>query len=139
MVGRMGLFKIAGQGYAVPLNRLLRVIEGGQVETLPLIPQTMSGILVLDTEIIPVLDSGWLPNVESGLGLKAKFKVLIATEYGAVALPADTTVGIVAESRGRLIDSNCEIIEYLKQSFCYRENNYQVMNVDAFMMSLIRS
>ncbi len=139
LIGRLGLFKISGQGYAVPLNRLLRVIEGGCAGVLPLIPDGMAGMLVVDKEVIPLLDSNWLPGVSSGRGLSAEFKVLVATEYGSVALPADATVGIVAESRGKLDELEQNIVEYVSQSFNYRENSYQILNVDAFIMSLIRS
>ncbi len=138
MSRKLGLFRLADCGYAVPLDRLLRVVDRGFCTTLPLIPDGMAGMLVLDDEIIPLLDSNWLPGVVVGKGLSAGFKVLIATEYGPVALPADTTVGIVAENRCERIVSGQETADFFPDSVNYRDNHYQVLNADIFMLSLIR-
>ena len=138
MSRKLGLFRLANYGYAVPLERLLRVVECGFCATLPLAPDGMAGMLVFDEEIIPLLDSNWLPGVDDGKGLNAGFKVLIATEYGPVALPADTPVGIVAESRCERVASEQEAAGFFPDSVHYRDNCYRVLNTDVFMLSLIR-
>ncbi len=135
---KFGLFRLASCGYAVPLDRLLRVADCGFCATLPLIPDGMAGMLVLDGEIIPLLDSNWLPGVEVGQGLSSGFKVLVMTEYGPLALPADLTVGIVAENRCERVSSAQEKPTFFSDSISYRDNCYQVLNADLFIMSLIR-
>lgn len=136
---RLGLFRLKDSGFAVPLERLLRVVEPGPGMPLPLSPLNMAGMLVLGDEIIPLLDSAWLPEVEAGQGLDARFKVLITTEYGPVALPADATVGIVAAGRGENVPGDQELEYFRPECFCYRGSRYQVLNVDKFIMSLTRS
>ncbi len=134
---KLGLFRLGSCGYAVPLNCLLRVVDSGYSLFLPLVPDGMAGIFVLDDEIFPLLDSGWLPGVASGRGLDADFKVLISSDYGPVALPAEMTIGIVAENRCELIPSAGEPV-FFPESVSYRDKSYQVLNVDQLIMSLSR-
>ncbi len=138
MSRRLGLFRLENCGYAVPLDRILRVIDCGFCTTLPLVSDRMAGMLILDDEVIPVLDSNWLSGVTTGQGLSADFKILITTEVGTVALPADMTVGIVAENRYEHVASEQETTDFFLESICYRSNRYRVLNVDVFMLSLIR-
>lgn len=136
MRGKLGLFHLQGRGYAVPLGHLLRVVDNGYVSPLPLLPVGIAGMLVLENEIIPLLDSDWLSGVSAGWGLQAEFKVLVATEYGLVALPADQTVGIVAESRCLQIDSVPQA-GFMTTDLGYCEKRYQVLNLDLFIMNLV--
>jgi len=137
MNGKLGLFRLADAGYAVPIRYLLRVLEKTRPYFLPLIPQGLAGMLVVDGEIVPLVDSCWLPEVSAGKSLAAEFKVLVATEYGTVALPADLTVGVVAVERCGLVRID-EVPGFLPEAVSYRQNNYLVLNVDAFTMGLIR-
>lgn len=139
MRGRLGLFRLAGCGYAVSLERLLRVVDGGRVAKLPLTPVRLAGMLVVGDEVIPLLDSDWLPGVVAGKSLSAGYQVLVSTEYGTVALPADTTIGIVAEGRGDRSPVDQEGADYFSDCFYYRDSSYQVLNIDVFIMDLIRS
>ncbi|MCF6177994.1 MAG: chemotaxis protein CheW [Geopsychrobacter sp.] len=136
MIGKIGLFHLQGRGYAVPLGHLLRVVDNGYVAPLPLLPAGVAGMLVLENQIIPLLDSDWLSGVPAGWGLRAEFKVLVATEYGSVALPADQTVGIVAESRCLQIDS-VPRAGFMATDLGYCGKRYQVLNLDLFNMSLV--
>jgi chemotaxis signal transduction protein len=138
MIRKLGLFRLADSGYAVPLSRLLRVVDCGYCAPLPLIPEGMAGMLVLDDEVVPLLDSDWLPGVAADMGLSADFKVLIATEYGPVALPADATVGIVAESRCELVTPEQETADFFSDSVSYHDNRYHLLSTDLFITSLIR-
>jgi chemotaxis signal transduction protein len=137
VIRKVGLFRIGNSGFAVPLERLLRIVSDGFSSALPLIPEGMAGILVLDNEIIPVCDSNRLSAVASGNGLNAAYKILIVTEYGTVALPADMTVGIVAENRCERVASSQED-GVSPGSIRFRDNLYQVLHIDTFMMKLIR-
>lgn len=135
---KLGLFCLGNYGYAIPLKSLLRVVDGGLSVPLPLVPDAMAGMLVLDGQIIPLLDSNWLPGVEAGRGLSASFKVIITTEYGSVALPADATIGIAAEDRCERVTSGQECTSFFTESISYRDNLYQMLNTDPFIMNLIR-
>ena len=138
MSSKLGLFRLANCGYAIPVERLLRIVDCGFSTALPLIPSFMAGMLVLDDEIVPLLDSNWLPEVVAGKSLSASFKILITTEYGSVALPADATVGILEEDRCVRITSDQETVKFVSDSIRYRDSCYQVIDIDLFMMSLIR-
>ena len=134
---KLGLFRLGDSGYAVSLNCLLRVVDSGYARFLPLAPDGMAGIFVLDDVIFPLLDSGWLPGVASGKGVGAGFKVLVSSDYGPVALPADITIGIIAENRCELILS-VDGADFFPESVSYRDKSYQVLNVDQLLMSLSR-
>lgn len=139
MKGRLGLFRLAGANYAVPLERLLHVIDNIRVESLPLVPEGLAGMLVVDDEVVPVLDSCWLPGARTGCGAGADYQVLVTTELGPVALPADATVGIVAESRGERGRAEPENETFLRESFSYRGSRFLILDIDVLVMSLIRS
>lgn len=128
-----------GKGYAVHLGRLLRVEDSGEAFRVPLTPDGVVGALVVDGDLVPMLDSSWLTGVADGRNTVVPYKVLIATEFGPVALPADTTIGIVAAGRGEWVTSEQEF-EYLQSKvFRYRGGEYSVLDVDMFIMSLSRS
>jgi chemotaxis signal transduction protein len=138
MNNRLGLFSLQGHSYALALSRLLRVIEAGCVYPLPLVPSGVAGMLLQEHELVPLLGSGWLiasaPAVPA-----ARYQVVIASEYGAMALPADTTLGIVAESRGNWQPAAESGPGFLSDRFCYQGVSYRVVNIDALAVSLIRS
>lgn len=135
---RYGLFRLSGAGYAVPLERLLRIEQSDQVIWLPLMPDEMAGMLMSRDQPVPLLASGWLPGAATEVGLDVPYKVLIATEYGPVALPADVTIGIVSPGRGTWVETDPETAYFQPASFCYRGREYPVLNVDMFIVSLAR-
>lgn len=136
MNDRLGLFGLLGSGYALSLPRLLRVIEGVCVYSLPLVPPGVAGMLIQGHELVPLLDSGWLTAATPAA---ARYQVVVASEYGAMALPADTTLGIVAESRGNWQPEAEARPGFLSDRFCYQGVSYRVVNIDALAASLIRS
>ncbi|WP_020675604.1 chemotaxis protein CheW [Geopsychrobacter electrodiphilus] len=137
MIEKFGLFSLAERGYAVPLVRLLRVLDSPRSEFIPLIPQEMAGMVVVDDEIIPLVESALFPGVPAGKALAAEFKVLVATEYGTVALPAEGTIGVVAADRC-VLGAAERFAGFLPEAINYRRKEYLVLDVDAFTMSLIR-
>jgi hypothetical protein len=136
MDGKLGLFRLAGVGFAVPLRRLLCVLDRVKAEPLPLLPKGMAGMLVIEDEIIPLVHSGFLPGVDDGVALAAEFKVLVTTEYGTLALPADVTVGVVAQNRCEAL-AHDPVADFWPEAVGYRQNRYLVLNVDIFIMDLI--
>lgn len=139
MNNRLGLFSLQGNGYAVSLARLLRVVEAGCVYPLPLVPPGVAGMLIQGRELVPLFDSGWLIAVAPAAPPVVRYQVVVASEYGSMALPADTTLGIVAESRGNRQPEVESRSGFLSESFCYQGVSYRVVNIDALAVSLIRS
>ncbi len=138
MSGRIGLFRFENIGYAIPLERLLRVVDSGVCSALPLVPVGIAGMLIQDNEIIPLLKSSWLMDNLVGDELSSAYKVIIATEYGPIAFPADATVGIVAEDRCSRVDFEEESARFFSEGVSYRDNRYQVLDTELLMNSLIR-
>ena len=134
---RLGLFSFMGVGYALSLSRLLRVVEAGCVYPLPFVPLGVEGMLIQGTELVPMLGCAWLTGSQEAA--VAGFQVVVASEYGVMALPADKTQGIVAESRGNWQPEPKSRFGFLTHSFCYQEVSYRMVNIDALAVSLIRS
>lgn len=139
MNNRLGLFSLQGHGYALSLARLLRVAEGCCVYPLPSVPRGVAGMLVEGGELVPLLGSSWLCAALSAAPTAARYQILVASEYGTMGLPADTTLGIVAESRGDW-QPDAELRPgFLSDRFFYQGVSYRVVNIDALAVSLIRS
>jgi len=134
---RLGLFSFMGAGYALPLARLLRVVEASCVYPLPFVPLGVEGMLIQGAELMPLLGGAWLTRAKGAA--VARFQVVVASEYGVMALPADKTQGIVAESRGNWQPETESRVGFLMNSFCYQEVSYRMVNIDALAVSLIRS
>lgn len=137
-MSRFGLFSIAGLNYAVPLPRLLRIDQQARCFRLPKLPQGVAFILVDGARLIPLLSLQQFSGTGAG-NSAAEYVVLVESEYGTVALPADETRGIVAEQKGQ--------IRYLAESdaaakageFNYRQNTFILLDIDYLTKSLTQA
>lgn len=136
MTERLGLFSFTGNGYALPLSRLVRVLETGHVYPLPLVPQGVEGMLIHGSELVPLLGCRWLTR--DVMPVVAGIQVVVASEYGTMALPADKSQGIVTESRGNRQPVTESESDFWVDNFFYQGGSYRVVNIDALAASLIR-
>ncbi|MES2187543.1 MAG: chemotaxis protein CheW [Pseudomonadota bacterium] len=92
------VFGMAGQGYAVRVGDVVRVLAAAELTPLPGAPPIVLGILDLHGEILPVLDLRQrLGHAARALGLDDSFLV-VRTARRTVALVVDDIRSVVAAS-----------------------------------------
>ncbi len=99
-MNRYGLFQSGGLNYAIPLLQIRKIVQGGTTYSLPRLPQSVPAVLVDAGELIPLLSLNLLREADGKLEhVQSGYLVLVESEYGAVALPAELNGKIVAEKK----------------------------------------
>ena len=137
-MSRIGLFRDHGVAFAIPLPRLLKVISGERCYLLPRLPRAVAGVVVWDKQLIPQLDVGRLLDCSAEVVGQAVYQVLVASECGILALSADQTCGIVAESAGVLESTTEKVIPGIAGEFHFRGTVFQVLDIDSLAIDLIQ-
>ena len=126
-----GLFKVGMVGIAVPLAQIQKILQGAQGHQLPRLPGAVVAVLVEDGKLVPLIDIGTLLSVESRPLLLQGYQVLLESEYGTVALLADSGGRIVAEQKGRIVsltakDKTAGIIGH----FVYKSEKFKILDIN---------
>lgn len=130
---RFGLFRSGTLNYALSLLQLKKILQGSASYKLPRLPGAISAVLVEDHQLIPLLDLGWILNESfQQENTQPGYQVLVASEYGTVALPADLTGRIVAEQKGCLADGmTTEEKEFgMLGTFVYQNIEYKILDIN---------
>ena len=133
---RYGLFRFGTFAYAVPLLSLQKIVCQHSGYLLPLLPSAVAGLLVDDGSLVPLLRLLPSAGMSEMSARSAAYKVLVGSEAGTVALPADVTCGIVAEDKGSLLPAGEEGMAGVVGSFKYQAEEYQILNIDYMAMAL---
>ncbi len=136
---RLGLFQFAGFRYAVPLPRLLRVVHRCRCFPLPRLPHGVMSVLVDESRLVPLLNLHELLFAHGAAATSADYVVLIESEAGRIALPADTTSRIVPEAKGRIISLDETDAAAKSGEFHYQRNRFAILDVDNLIMSLLQT
>lgn len=133
---RYGLFSYGSSGYAVPLLRMRKIIHQCSGFRLPRLPAVVDEILIDEDQLVPLIR---LPISVVGENLSARtveYKVLVESEAGTVAFPAEVTCGIVAERKGDLLDTDGEQISGITGTFKYQETEYKILDIDLLAIGM---
>ncbi|MEA3361823.1 MAG: chemotaxis protein CheW [Thermodesulfobacteriota bacterium] len=131
-MNRFGLFQIGALGFAVSLQQIQKILQNSKSYTLPRLPGGVSAVLVDAGQLIPLLD---LSQVVGG-GTQSEqttqsYQVLVESEYGTVALPADMTGRIVDEKKGELSTIATQEIDMGSVGkFIYKNKEYTVLDIN---------
>ncbi len=137
-MNRLGLFQVAGLYYALPLPRLMRIDQNPRCFALPKLPQGVVAVLVENASLVPMLDLQTFLETAT-VQAQPEYAVFAATEFGAIALPAEETCGIVAEQKGRAnylarVDASIQAGE-----FEYQQNRFIILDIDILTMRLTQA
>jgi len=129
---RYGLFKIGPLNYAISLLQIQKILQGSKGYILPRLPRAVSAVISVGGELIPLLDLGRMLGGSHQEEVTAQnYQVLVDSEYGAVALPADSTARIVSEQKGTLLtDTVKEKVLGTVGKFVYRSYEYNVLDIN---------
>jgi len=134
-VSRFGLFSLQRVDYAVPLARLRKVLHQPRVHLLPRLPRELPRVVVADGGVVPVVDLLCKAETESQLSAP-EYLILVDSECGPLALPADTTCGIVAEQKGTRSVTGEEGSPWWCGSFHYQNKTFQILDIDVLAIGL---
>jgi chemotaxis signal transduction protein len=138
-VKRFGLFRGGGVDYAVPLQRLVRILPGERCYLLPKLPQAVAGVIVADGQLIPQLDLAKVLPCSEYLNVQAAYQVLVESECGTLALPAIQTCGIIAGRNGEVTAlAEDSAVRGLSGEFHFQERIFQILDIDCLAIGLIQ-
>ena len=129
---RFGLFRIGGFGFAVALEKIEKILQNSKNYTLPHLPGAVAAVLVDAGRLVPLLNLSHFIGVEDRLAnLMRGYQVLIASEYGTVALPAELTGKIVAEEKGELLEADEQKNNLgIVGTFIYQNEEYNLLDIN---------
>lgn len=129
---RFALFRVGELSFAISLLQIQKILQGSKGYMLPRFPEAVSAVLVDAGQLVPLLDleqmlGGGAQREQSMQG----YQVLVESEYGTVALPADLTGQIVTEQKGKLLT----IAEKEKNigtvgKFIYQGEEYSILDIN---------
>ncbi len=137
-MSRFGLFWIEGFGFAIALEQIKKILQNSKVYKLPHLPGTVSAVLVDAGQLIPLLDLSQLVGAGPQLGQVTQgYQVLVESEYGTVALPADLTGKIVAQQKGELsafVEQGANFGAVGK--FIYQSEEYNILDINILAIEM---
>ena len=136
-MNRFGLFRFAGLDYAVSLVRLIKVLPAGCCHFLPRLPPGVTGVVVDSGKIIPQVNLARMFDGSGASGGAVAYQVLVESECGTLALPAEQSCGIVAEQKGGLVVTRQQAAWGLVSEFYFQEKVFQVLDIDSLAIGLI--
>ncbi len=133
---RLGLFHVGCFAYAVPLEQVEKILQGAKLFKLPRLPRAVAEVLVDAGQMIPLFD---FVKMFGDLALPAQnepiCQVLVSTEYGVVALPANVAGQIVATSKGREFQSADNVIGGVG-NFIYLNEEYNILDINYLALEM---
>lgn len=129
---RYGLFRVGILNYAIALQQIQKILQGSKGYTLPRLPGAVSAVIVDAAELIPLLDLGRMLGENNQKELTSQpYQILVDSEYGTVALPADSIARIVSEKKGALLKSpSKERIWGSVAKFVYLSEEYNILDIN---------
>jgi chemotaxis signal transduction protein len=132
---RYGLFRYGSLAYAVPLERLRKIVHQCPGFRLPRLPGAVAELLVDVEQLVPVLKLPAVLESEELTARTVEYKVLAESEAGTVAFPAELTCGIVAEQKGRL-QSPDDLPAGMSGVFNYQEKDFKILDIDTLAIGM---
>ena len=126
---RFGLFSLGQTRFAIDLFRLRKILREQRIFRLPRLPRWVSGLLVVDSQIVPVVNPARVGSGSSVVA-SAEFLVLFDSEFGPLAVPADMTCGIVAEQKGTTTQIDPVAESWVTGHFLYQDKLFQILDID---------
>jgi len=135
---RFGLFVLPALNVAIHLHSLVRIIQDARLFRLPLFPHGISAVIVDEQELVPVLGYGSYDTQGAAQPFSAcRDVVIVASEYGRVALSVAPTMQIVAENKCNIRlfpDAAGSVVE---GELAYHEKTFAILNIDCLMTELV--
>ena len=131
MMKKIGLFRIGEFAFAVPLEQILKILQDATQYTFPCLPSVISGVIVNDDSLVPLFDSVKVYGGSAPQGGGAGYQVLVSTEYGVVALPANLSGKIVATTKGEVVEftTDPDVVGAVGK-FLYASDEYYILDVN---------
>jgi len=139
-MNRFGLFCVRGAGFAIPLVQIVKILEGTAGYRLPRLPGAVSAVVVDEERLIPLIDLGCALGVGSDDSTLCEYQVLVESEYGVVALEADSSGRIVAEKKGLILPLPAkEQVVGVVGRFSYQNTMYNILDIDFLAIEMTQA
>ena len=130
-MSRFGLFDVESVGFAIPLPQIEKILQGAELFQLPRLPGAVIAVLVVAEQLIPLLDPGPLLGVGPQPQDSQGYQVLVDSDYGLVALMADSSGRIVPEQKGQIVPlSTEERAGGIAGQYVYQDKKYKILDIN---------
>lgn len=137
---RFGLFQLGRFNFAITLLQLRKIVQDAATYPLPRLPQSVSAVLIDEGQLVPLL------NLELFFGAEAQteqmtsgYQVLVESEYGTVALPADLNGKIVAEKRGVIVNEGNSKEAWVVGEFNFQNIDYKILDINFLAIEMTQN
>ncbi len=130
---KVGLFHIGEFAFALSLECIVKIVQSAKLYKFPSLPMLVSGVLVNDNSLVPLIDSVCVYGAKvTQSELASSYQVLVSTEYGVVALPANLSGKIVATTKGEFLEltDDVDIIGAVGK-FLFASDEYYILDVNS--------
>lgn len=131
-MNKVGIFHFCDFAFAVPLEQIKKILQNAKQYNLPCLPSVASCVLVDDNSLVPLFDSVNVYGVNSSqFEVDSGYQVLVSTEYGVVALPANLAGKIVATSKGEILELTADTDVFgAVGKFLYDNDEYNILDIN---------
>ncbi|MCW8859499.1 MAG: chemotaxis protein CheW [Deltaproteobacteria bacterium] len=137
---RFGLFQLGTLDFALSLQQIQKVIQDSKLYQLPRLPLAVAAVLVDNDRLVPLLDLSLLFGGGSTTGTKTlRYQILVESEYGTVALPAELTGKIVAEKKGTLSTEASPKEAWVIGEFDYQNTKYKILDINFLAIEMTQN
>lgn len=136
---RFGLFSLSDKAFALPLARLVKIVQGVQLFRLPRLPFECVGVIVHRDLLVPVINPAvLLDNRDVVREFSTTYCVIVSTDVGCLALPADQVRQIVSEDKGQLGPVEGQGGQYMSEAFVYRGSSFNIIDIDYLVLDMLQ-
>ncbi|MCK4503403.1 MAG: chemotaxis protein CheW [Desulfuromonadales bacterium] len=129
---RFGLFRAGEFAFAVRLEQIQKVLQDAKKFGLPRLPEAVSDVLVDCGQIVPLLNFVHIfGKISCQERLACGYQVLVVSEYGMMALPANMSGQIVNAAKGEILTTTvAENIVGAVGKFLYQSEEFNILDIN---------
>jgi chemotaxis signal transduction protein len=137
---RFGLFQLGRLNYAIALLHLRKIVQDASPYPLPRLPLSVSAVLIDGGNLIPLLNLELFFGAEAQTETKTSgYQVMVESEYGTVALPADLNGRIVTEKRGAIINESNSTEAWVVGEFNFQNIDYKILDINFLAIEITQN
>lgn len=130
-MSRFGLFRTGQLDYAISLLQIQKINQDSKAYILPCLPRAVAAVLVDNDQLIPLLNLGCLfGGVEHSTKQSSGYQILVESEYGVVAIPAELSGKIVTDKQAILSTETGSKEAWIIGELSYQNKKYKILDIN---------
>ena len=137
MTAKVALLLFGGRNFSLPVECIRHILQEPEVFPLAGLCRGLAGVFLFADDIVPMISADILSDIGPYRTGKSSYTIVCQSEYGAVGLPAESSVRIVDESEGNYSEAPPEEESaVVSRFFSYEDFRYPVLDVEKMLTLL---